>query len=202
MFLIVGPRTHRDWTVICIFALFEEFNIYTAISVVLACVPLLIMLYSLYRGVEDSNLCMDCQQCVAVCPVRRAKKDYFGPRGVMIAARSGNKTQALDGNIFSCTSCMACVEACPRGLNVKHVMDRVRFLMAEEDMGQYPAHKYIINMAKTHGNVYEEKPKFKPDIKTQKEGIIDTLNNYSKIGRRKNFEIKKPGGSDDAGKDS
>jgi heterodisulfide reductase subunit C len=149
------------------------------------------MLYSLYRGMEDSNLCMDCQQCVAVCPVRRAKKDYFGPRGIMIAARAGNMPMALDGNIFSCTSCMACVESCPRGLNVKHVMDRCRYLLAQDDKGQYPAHKHIINMAKSHGNVYEEKPKFKPDVKTQKEGVMNTLNTYGKIVGIKDFEIGK-----------
>ena len=149
------------------------------------------MLYSLYRGMEDSNLCMDCQQCVAVCPVRRANKDYFGPRGVMIAARSGNMEKAIDGKIFSCTSCMACVEACPRGLNVKHVMDRCRYLIAQEDKGQYPAHKHIINMAKTHGNVYEDKPKFKPDVKTQKDGVVNTLNTYGNIVGIKDFQIKK-----------
>jgi heterodisulfide reductase subunit C len=141
---------------------------------------------------EDSNLCMDCQQCVAVCPVRRANKDYFGPRGIMIAARSGNMPKALEGQIFSCTSCMACVEACPRGLNVKHVMDRCRTLIAQQDKGQYPAHKHIINMATSHGNVYEDKPKFKPDVRTQKEGVTNTLNNFGKIVGIKDFEIKTP----------
>jgi len=109
----------------------------------------------------------------------------------MIAARSGNMVSAVEGHIFSCTSCMACVEACPRGLNVKHVMDRCRYLIALKDKGQMPAHKHIINMAKSHGNVYEDKPKFKPPVNTQKEGIINTLNTYGNIVGVKDFQIKK-----------
>ncbi len=162
-------------------AIFTQFNVFTAISMALAFVPLLIMVYSILRGMEDSNLCMDCQQCVAVCPVMQSKDTYFGPRGIMIAARSGNMAKANKGEVFSCTSCMACVKACPRGLNVKHVMDHTRAALAEKGEGQMPAHKHIVNMATTHGNVFEDKPKIKPGIEAQKEGVTNFFRNYSKI---------------------
>ncbi len=157
-------------------------NLFTAIAIAVAAVPLLIQLYSLARGHETTNLCMDCQQCVAVCPVRKAvKQEYMGPRGIMIAARSGNRRMAEKGRIYSCTSCMSCVDACPRGLNVKHDMDHLRAALAKEGIGQMGAHKHIIKMASKHGNVFDEKPRWKPDIKKQKEKIDSFFDTYASI---------------------
>ena len=61
---------------VSIITIFTQYNVFTAISMTLAFIPLLIMLYATLRGMEDSNLCMDCQQCVAVCPVMKVKDSY------------------------------------------------------------------------------------------------------------------------------
>ena len=133
---------------------------------------------------------MDCQQCVAVCPVRKTQKEeYLGPRGIEIACRAGNKRIALEGKIYSCTSCMACVEACPRGLNVKHDMDRMRWFLAEDNLGQMVAHKHIIDMARKYGNVYEKKPRWKPKITSQKEKISKSLEDYANFLHMDDFKI-------------
>ena len=162
-------------------SIFDPGNFYTAISLIVACVPLFIMLYAVSRGFDGTILCMDCQQCVAVCPVRRVKKDYFGPRGIMIAARAGNMPKALDGNIFSCTSCMACVNACPRGLNVKHDMDHYRSILASVNLGQMAAHKHLIKMVDKYNNTLDELPLKKPAIREQKGTIKKMLQGYGKI---------------------
>lgn len=197
-------------------SLWDIINLHTAIVIITACVPLLIMLYATVGGFETSILCMDCQQCVAVCPVRQAVGgDFLGPRGIEIAARSGNRRIARDGKIFSCSSCMSCVTACPRGLNVKHDMDHFRALMVKESglehesilekdgsiikakfklfpkigTGQMFPHKVIVERATRFGNVYDPKPKWKPDISAQKEGISNFLNNYAKISQIEDFKI-------------
>ena len=172
------------------FSIFSSGNLYSTISLILSFVPLLIMLYALARGFEGSILCMDCQQCVAVCPVRKTQKEeYLGPRGIEIVCRAGNERMATEGKIYSCTSCMACVEACPRGLNVKHDMDRMRGYLAKNNLGQMDPHKHIINMANKYGNVYEEKPRWKPEITTQKEQISKFLGGYAKISQIDDFKI-------------
>lgn len=172
------------------FSIFSPGNLYSAIGLILSFVPLLIMLYALARGFEGSMLCMDCQQCVAVCPTRKSQKEeYLGPRGIEIACRAGNIRMATEGKIFSCTSCMACVEACPRGLNVKHDMDRMRSDLAKEGLGQMDPHKHIINMATKFGNVYEEKPRWKPEIITQKEQLSKFLGNYASISKLDDFKL-------------
>ncbi len=173
------------------FSFFSPGNLYSTISMIVAFVPLLIMLYALARGLEGSMLCMDCQQCVAVCPTRKSQKEeYLGPRGIEIACRAGNVRMATEGKIFSCTSCMSCVVACPRGLNVKHDMDKFRAYLAKQNLGQTDAHKHIIDMAAKYGNVYEEKPRWKPEIKTQKEQLTKFMTNYANISQLDDFKLQ------------
>lgn len=174
------------------------------------------MLYAVVRGFETSILCMDCQQCVAVCPVRQViSGEFLGPRGIEIAARSGNRRMASEGKIFSCSSCMSCVTACPRGLNVKHDMDHLRAVLVKEaglehvsilekdgsiikakfplfpkvGTGQMFPHRVIVERAIRFGNVYDPKPKWKPEISAQKEGINKFLTNYANIVRIDDFKI-------------
>jgi heterodisulfide reductase subunit C len=84
---------------------------------------------------------------------------------------------------------MACVEACPRGLNVKHDMDRMRWFLAKNNLGQMDAHQHIIDMATKYGNVYEKEPRQKPNITTQKEQIAKSLVNYANISHIDNIVV-------------
>jgi heterodisulfide reductase subunit C len=106
-----------------------------------------------------------------------------------VTSRSGTKARAEEGGLFSCTSCMSCVEACPRGLNVKHDMDKFRHALAKKGMGQMDAHKHIIKMASTYGNVFDKQPTTLPDIRTQKDKIIKFLNGFAKITKYEDFKI-------------
>ena len=60
-------------------------------------------------------------------------------------------------------------------------MDHLRSKLAEEGLGQMGPHKHIIDMASKYGNVFEEKPRWKPDVKSQKEQIQKFMDTYSKI---------------------
>ncbi|MEE9151833.1 MAG: 4Fe-4S dicluster domain-containing protein [Thermoplasmata archaeon] len=172
------------------FGLWDEWNLFAAVAMLLTLVPFLIMFYASIRGYEGTVLCMNCQQCVAVCPVRAAAPgEYMGPLGIEVFARSGNKPKAEEGNLFSCTSCMSCVEACPRGLNVKHDMDKFRHALAKKGMGQMDAHKHIIKMASNYGNVFDKEPTLLPDIRTQKDTITKFLKGFAKITKYEDFEI-------------
>jgi heterodisulfide reductase subunit C len=84
---------------------------------------------------------------------------------------------------------MSCVSACPRGLNVKHDMDRMRGVLAKKGLGQMDPHKYIVNMASKHGNVFEEKPRWKPEVTEQKEQLSKFLKSYANISKLDDFEL-------------
>ena len=157
-------------------------NVYAMVSFIVAFVPIVIMLYAAKRGFDGSVLCMDCQQCVAVCPVRSVLKDtYMGPKGIEVYARVGHNEKADELRLFSCTSCMACVNACPRGLNVKHDMDHFRSILASVNLGQMAAHKHLIKMVDNYNNTLDEIPLKKPDIRDQKGTIKKMLGGYGKI---------------------
>ncbi len=169
--------------------IWDEWNLFAAVAMILASTPFLIMLYASIRGYEGTVLCMQCQQCVAVCPVRAAQPDkYMGPVGIEVMARSGTKARAEEGGLFSCTSCMSCVEACPRGLNVKHDMDKFRASLAKKDMGQLEPHKNIVHMAENYGNVFDKDKILIPDIKTQKKSIEKFLTGFAKITKYEDYQ--------------
>jgi Fe-S oxidoreductase len=157
-------------------------NLYSAGSFIVAFVPIIIMLWAAKRGFDSAVLCMDCQQCVAVCPVRSVlKESYMGPKGIEQLARVGHNEKAAAERLFSCTSCMACVNACPRGLNVKHDMDHFRSILASVNLGQMAAHKHLIHMVENYNNTLDETPIKVPEIKTQKDTIKKMLGGYGKI---------------------
>ncbi|NOQ54159.1 MAG: hypothetical protein GQ558_06105, partial [Thermoplasmata archaeon] len=132
---------------------FNSINVYAAVSFIVAFVPIIIMLWASKRGFDSSVLCMDCQQCVADCPVRSVLKDaYMGPKGIQVYARVGHNEKAAELMLFSCTSCMAGVNACPRGRNVRHDMDHFRSILASVNLGQMAAHKHLIHMVENFNN--------------------------------------------------
>ena len=174
----------------------DTLNLYTAVSFIVAFVPIIIMLYAAKRGFDSSVLCMDCQQCVAVCPTRSVLKDnYMGPKGIEQLARVGHNDKAAELALFSCTSCMACVNACPRGLNVKHDMDHFRSILASVNLGQMAAHKHLISMVDKYNNTLDDIPLKKPPIGEQKDTIKKMLGGYGKIvGTQMKKEGDKPKG--------
>ena len=83
---------------------------------------------------------------------------------------------------------MSCVEACPRGLNVKHDMDKFRASLAKKGMGQLGPHKHIVNMADKYGNVFDKDQILLPDIRTQKKTIEKFLKGFAKITKYDDYQ--------------
>lgn len=81
-------------------------------------IPFAMLMYMLLRNKGEAILCMECQQCRAVCPVLQNTDEYAGPIDIMVAAKSGNYSKALEKNIQLCSACAACMERCPRKLEV------------------------------------------------------------------------------------
>jgi Fe-S oxidoreductase len=96
------------------------FKLYTTAGIegLLTIVPLAMIAYIVLRNKSNAVLCMECQQCRAVCPVLESAGDYTGPKNIMAAIKSGKYDEALKGRIELCTGCAACVERCPRKLGV------------------------------------------------------------------------------------
>lgn len=79
-----------------------------------------------WKQVLDMYSCTECGRCSAVCPAT-ASGSALAPRQLILDLRDDvlGRTERVDGKVVSndvlwaCTTCMACVEACPVG--IEHV---------------------------------------------------------------------------------
>ncbi|MBD3387997.1 MAG: 4Fe-4S dicluster domain-containing protein [Candidatus Altiarchaeales archaeon] len=88
------------------------------VAAALTLVPLGMIAYIALRNQSNAVLCMECQQCRAVCPIVAVEGDYIGPKDIMVAVKSGRYDDAVKGHVELCSGCGACVERCPRKLGV------------------------------------------------------------------------------------
>ncbi len=96
-----------------------DYQIITSgVAALLIIIPFAMLVYMLLRDKGEAILCMECQQCRAVCPVLQNTDEYAGPKDIMVAAKSGKYSIALERNIQLCATCAACMERCPRKLEV------------------------------------------------------------------------------------
>jgi Fe-S oxidoreductase len=93
-----------------------------------------------WKQVLDAFTCTECGRCTAVCPATAAGTP-LAPRQLILDLRDrlyhGNGDEPLipDEVLWSCTTCMACVEACPVGIeHVSTIVDMRRGLIDEGEM--------------------------------------------------------------------
>ena len=78
------------------------------------------------KSYDKQTECILCMSCYSDCPAVENDKNYFGPfifskiNRFVNDSRDSITTQRIDnvmnGNIFSCVECQACIIACPKGL--------------------------------------------------------------------------------------
>jgi Fe-S oxidoreductase len=92
-----------------------------------------------WKQVLDAFTCTECGRCTAVCPAT-ASGSSLAPRQLILDLRDrlyhhdGDDDEPLipDEVLWACTTCMACVEACPVGIeHVPTIVDLRRHLVDE-----------------------------------------------------------------------
>ncbi len=96
-----------------------------------------------WKQVLDTFTCTECGRCTSVCPATAAGSP-LAPRQVILDLRDqlyGQADGAAGGALipsdvlWSCTTCMACVEACPVGIeHVPTIVDMRRALVEQGEM--------------------------------------------------------------------
>lgn len=106
-----------------------------------------------WKNLMDAYTCTECGRCTASCPANQTGK-LLSPRKIMMDTRDrmeeiGNKREKNgeftdDGRsllhdyitteeLWACTSCQACVQACPVLINPLHIINQLkRYLTLEE----------------------------------------------------------------------
>jgi Fe-S oxidoreductase len=90
----------------------------------------------------DSSLrlddCLECALCVSACPVAGAGPGFVGPAALAAAARSPEDLLAWarrPEGVWQCTTCKACVDRCPAGIEpMNDIVDMRRLLVEQGDV--------------------------------------------------------------------
>ena len=94
------------------------------------------------------DLCYQCGTCSGVCPWNMTRD--FRVRNIITLAQLG--LEGYEGeDLWTCATCNACVEACPRGVEIVDVIRNVRSMLT--DMGTNPETlRSMLGSVRSNGN--------------------------------------------------
>ena len=90
--------------------------------------------------------CLECALCLSACPIAATDPSFVGPAALVAAGRLLDEPRGSDREdvlawlgrpegVWQCTTCSACVEACPAGIEpVAAVMAQRRLLVEKGDL--------------------------------------------------------------------
>lgn len=117
----------------------------------------------LEEGGTDVYKCYQCGKCMGVCPWYHLKKVLFPtyqmPQsvklGAIIASEDKEEIEKEVTEIYRCIGCEACVNECPRGVNLPNIIRAIRRILV--NYGSYPQElKTIVSKIYNVGNPFGE----------------------------------------------
>ena len=119
-------------------------------------------MYDFEKQFRDEVLrCSNCGFCRGVCPLfGLTKRPAFNARGKMLILKEVmDGTLDLDDQLvdtlFQCTTCGACAEQCPSGVNPPEIIKQVRKDMVRQN-ACHPAFEGLHKILLEHTNIYGE----------------------------------------------
>lgn len=87
---------------------------------------------SRFPGGHKIRACFTCRTCTASCPINEVN-ETFNPLKIIRMALYGFKEEVLSADfVWLCTSCYACQERCPQGVNIADFMTQLKNMAVEE----------------------------------------------------------------------
>jgi L-lactate utilization protein LutB len=110
------------------------------------------------RGLGELLYCINCGACLYFCPIYRQILDsygasYLGGRGVCMAFHQIGPSMAFERGLFFCTTCRACKNECPVGIDIPGILVGLR----REALGKglwTEAGREMIQKVREHGNPF------------------------------------------------
>jgi succinate dehydrogenase / fumarate reductase iron-sulfur subunit len=108
--------------------------------------------------------CIECALCVSACPIAASASGFVGPAALVAAGRlleepRGSEREEVlawagaPHGVWDCTTCMACVQACPAGIDhLPAIVDMRRALVERGDLD--PLLQHTLQNFALQGNSY------------------------------------------------
>jgi heterodisulfide reductase subunit C len=104
-------------------------------------------------GGEKISACFMCRACTATCPITKVN-DKFNPFRIIRLALFGLKEEILTSDfIWLCSSCYACQERCPQGVNIPEFITFLKNLAVKEGYAPVGVRAQM-NIIKGEGRIY------------------------------------------------
>ncbi len=128
-----------------------------------------------YVRLED---CIECALCLSACPVDAEATGFVGPAGLEAAHRLLDEPRGADREdiltwagrpegVWQCTTCMACVQACPMGIDpLTGIIDLRRALMDRGELDPLLATTLqgIAQQGNSFGTSARRRPRWSRDL--------------------------------------
>lgn len=113
--------------------------------------------------VDDPMKCIMCTACLSACPVEWLNGLYSGPAVLTKVARFAfdsrdddeERMYTIDEDLWRCTTCSACLESCPKDIDIPEAIAGLRSFFVEK--AKIPAEtRDFLESTYTKGNPYGE----------------------------------------------
>ncbi len=114
-------------------------------------------------GAEDreAQYCIGCGACLLYCPTYNVVGPVFGVsghmggQGVYLAGSTDKLEESIEGGLYLCTSCGACKEVCPAGIDSRKGILTARLKATKVKKGMLPEHASLLASVRNYDNPWQ-----------------------------------------------
>ncbi|WXG45784.1 MAG: fumarate reductase (CoM/CoB) subunit TfrB [Candidatus Atabeyarchaeum deiterrae] len=117
--------------------------------------------------IKDLRKCIECWSCISACPaISEAWQEFAGPLPMRQLARlkldprdmEDRVKMAIADGLYDCTTCKACVEACPKEIDIPaKAIEKLRSFAVEQGLGPLPGHMDFVRLVDETGRSVAKK---------------------------------------------